>query len=167
MWWFLRLSCGGLKFLPSQIAISSKCGAERTLSGWLVSLAAWQFLITALIPNDTVVRLLRCFCLKVVHSCVVKSDAYLFGQNPVCRGNFFFRGCKYRMGLPKPQGTSFLQQPIIAARRPAAYGICKCCAHLKEHRPPRVHWPLDRQGTESPCNVHVLYSGNRSTVKAT
>ena len=89
MWWFLRLSCGGLKFLPSQIAISSKCGAERTLSGWLVSLAAWQFLITALIPNDTVVRLLRCFCLKVVHSCVVKSDAYLFGQNPVCRGKFF------------------------------------------------------------------------------
>ena len=113
MWWFLRLSCGGLKFLPSQIAISSKCGAERTLSGWLVSLAAWQFLITALIPNDTVVRLLRCFCLKVVHSCVVKSDAYLFGQNPVCRGKFFFRGCKYRMGLPKHREQASYSSPSL------------------------------------------------------
>ena len=30
---------------------------------------------TALFPNDIVIRLIRCFCFKKVHPCVVKSDA--------------------------------------------------------------------------------------------
>ena len=37
---------------------------------------------TALFPNDTVIRLIRCFCFKKVHPCVVKSDAWAIWAKP-------------------------------------------------------------------------------------
>ena len=37
---------------------------------------------TALFPNDTVIRLIRCFCFKKVHPCVVKSDASAIWAKP-------------------------------------------------------------------------------------
>ena len=67
MWWFVG------NFFSWYIAISLRCSTERNLSGQLVSLAAWQFLFfTALFSNDTVIRLIRCFCFKKIHPCVVR-----------------------------------------------------------------------------------------------
>ena len=37
---------------------------------------------TALFPNDTVIRLIRCFCFKKIHPCVVKSDAGAIWAKP-------------------------------------------------------------------------------------
>ena len=48
-------SCGGLwvAFYLGYIAISLRCSAERTLSGRLVSRAAWQFLFSPLCSRMT------------------------------------------------------------------------------------------------------------------
>ena len=37
---------------------------------------------TALFPNDTVIRPIRCFCFKKVHPCAVKSDAWAIWAKP-------------------------------------------------------------------------------------
>ena len=71
-----------MAFYLGYIAISLRCSTERNLSGRLVSLAAWQFsLFTALFPNDTVIRLIRCFCFKKAQ---LRAMLEQFGQSPVC-----------------------------------------------------------------------------------
>ena len=85
MWRFPRPSCGGLwvAFYLGYIAISLRCSTERNLSGRLVHLLLGSFCyFTALFPNDTVIRLIRCFCFKKVHPCVVKSDAWAIWAKP-------------------------------------------------------------------------------------
>ena len=45
------------------------------MAGWFHVLLGSFCCFTALFPNDIVIRLIRCFCFKKVHPCVVKSDA--------------------------------------------------------------------------------------------
>ena len=39
---------------------------------------------TALLPKDTAIGQIRCFCFKKVHSCKLRVMLKLFGQSSVC-----------------------------------------------------------------------------------
>ena len=52
-------------------------------AGFTRCLAVFGF--TALFLNDTVIHVIRCFCFKVVHFCVVKSDARAIWAKPCLR----------------------------------------------------------------------------------
>ena len=76
-----RFEGGNLPWVHCYFVELFRWGAVVLWGLWVAGL----FHVLALFPNDIVIRLIRCFCDKVVHFCVVQSDVWAIWVKPCLR----------------------------------------------------------------------------------